>query len=241
MKQFSFSFNEDLLNKFKTYLPVNKSKKIFRNYFLNEYQLPKSLSNLQKEIKEPVIQPYCMTDAEIVKLDRLVQQAEKDGFTINRSAIMRDILNDLVLKYQHSPLEKSEQHTQRFQIPIGTKERLSLLIDERDLTYELSTFIIDHYNPSGEFPILREKEEFNFKTDIEIFKKLDDVALQYDFKKGGRSKVFRDALLQFETLLQAAPPKKKILKQELEYVIDKYKSIEDVETIREEIEKYLTD
>lgn len=241
MKQYSFSFSPGLLGDFKKLLPANRSKKILKNYLLNEYQLPDQLDDLQEEVKDTVIQPYWMTEAEISKIDRLIQIAKVKGFSISRSSIMRDVMKNLVEKYRNTPIQKSKQHRQTFKVPCGTKERLSLLVDDGELTYELSSFIMDGYIPSNDFPSMRnqDQEDLNFKSDLEVFEKLDEISEQYGFKKGGRAKIFRDALSQFETTLNSNPPKKASLKKELKYLIDEYKNIEDRTVIQEEINKYL--
>lgn len=241
MKQYSFSFNPNSLEEFKTVLPVNKSKKMLKNYLLNEYELPEALDELQQTVNNPAIQPYWMSEAEINKMNRLVKQAKTKGYTINKSAVMRDVMKNLIEKHRDKPIQKSEQYRQRFKVPVGTKNRLSLLIEDGELTYELSSFIIDGYIPSNDFPSMRnqEQEDLNFKSDIEVFEKLDEIASEYGFKKGGRAKIFRDALVQFEALLQSNPPKKAALKQELKYILDEYKNVENVPTIQEEISKYL--
>jgi metal-responsive CopG/Arc/MetJ family transcriptional regulator len=241
MKQYSFSFNPDVLEDFKKALPVNKSKKMLKNYLLNEYELPESLDELLQSVSNPAIQPYWMTEVEINKIDRLIKQAKIKGYTLNRSSIMRDIMKKLLKKYRDTPIQKSEQYRQRFKVPVGTKNRFSQLIKEGELTYELSSFIMDGYVPSNDFTSMRnqEQEDLNFKSDIEVFEKMDEISTEYGFKKGGRAKIFRDALVQFEALLQSNPPKKAALKQELKYILDEYKNVENVPVIQEEISKYL--
>ncbi|MCM3113630.1 hypothetical protein [Lederbergia lenta] len=241
MKQYSFNFSFEVLEEFKKLLPVNRSKKILKKYLLNEYVLSESLNDLQEIISETVIQPYWMTEAEIIKLDRLIKQAKTKGYSINRSAIMRDVMNNLVDRYRNKPIQKSKQHRQTFKVPKGIKERLSLLIEDGELTYELSSFIMDGYVPSNDFPSMRNKdqEDLNFKTDIEVFDKMDEISSEYGFKKGGRAKIFRDALNQFEAWLESDPPKKAALKQELKYILTEYKNVENISIIKEEINKYL--
>ena len=130
MKQYSFSFNPDVLEDFKKTLPVNKSKKMLKNYLLNEYELPESLDELLQAVSNPAIQPYWMTEEEINKIDRLIRQAKLKGYTLNRSSIMRDIMKKLLEKYRDTPIQKSEQYRQRFKVPVGTKNRVSKLIKE---------------------------------------------------------------------------------------------------------------
>ncbi|WP_110925907.1 hypothetical protein [Bacillus massiliglaciei] len=241
MKQYSFSFTPDLLNDFKKALPVYKSKKILKNYLLNEYELPESLEQLQTPVNNIVIQPYWMTEEEIIKLDRLINEAKIKNFSINRSAIMRDIMKILVEKYKDNPIQKTQQQRQTFKIPKGTKQRLSKIVEDRELTYELSSYIMDVYVPSNKFPSMRnqEHEDLNIYTDIEVFEKMDQISNEYGFKKGGRAKIFRDALSQFEAALENNPPKKSALKTELKFILEEYKSVEDIPTIKEEINKYL--
>lgn len=241
MKQYSFSFSSNVLEDFKKVLPVNRSKKILKTYLLNEYELPGLLTELQEAVNDTVVQPYWMSEAEITKLDRLIKQAKTKGYSINRSSIMRDIMKNLVERYQDNPIQKSEQHRQTFKVPSGTKKRLSLIVEDRELTYELSSFIMEGYIPSNDFPSMRnqEQEDLNIQSDIEVFNKMDKISSEYNFKKGGRAKIFRDALSQFESSLQSNPPKKAALQQDLKYILDEYKKVEDVPVIQEEISKYL--
>lgn len=241
MKQYSFNLTTEILDKFKELIPIYRSRKILRNYLLNEYQLPESISDLDKPVTETIVQPYWMTDAEISKLDHLVYQGREKGFDVSRSSIMRDVMNRLVQLYEDNPIQKSKQHRQTFKVPAGTKQRLYSLIDKRSLTYELSSFIMEGYIPSNNFPSMRnqEQEDLNFKSDIEVFDRLDEIATEYGFKKGGRAKIFRDALKQFEQSIQSNPPRISALEQELKYLLKEYKDIEDVSVIREQVEKFL--
>lgn len=243
MKQYSFSFNPELLEEFKKVLPTNRSKKILKNYLLKEYELPESLDELLQPINNAKIQPYWMTDEEITKIDRLIKHAQIKGLSVNRSSIMRNVMKHLVDIYKNKPIKKSPQHAQKFRVSNGTKKRLATLIDNGELTYELSSFILDGYIPSNDFPTIRnqEQEDLHFKSDIEVFEKLDNIANEYGFKKGGRAKIFRDALSQFELLLQSNPPKKAALRKELKSILDEYKNLEDIPVIQEEISKYLKD
>lgn len=173
---------------------------------LNEYELPEALIDLQEGTEsENVIQPFWMTEDEINKLELLVKQGKLKGFNLSLSSIMRDIMKKLVEQYRHNPLQKSEYqyHRQTFKVPVGTKKRLASLIEERELSFELSTFIMEGYIPSNNFPSIRnqEQENLDFSSDIDVFNKLDEIADEYGFKKG-RAKIFRDALSQFEQLMQ---------------------------------------
>ncbi|MFT9494582.1 MULTISPECIES: hypothetical protein [Bacillota] len=243
MKLYSFSLVPGEVEEFKKIIPPFKSKKIFRNFLLNEYVLPESLVELQKETSNPVVQPYRMTDAEINKIDLLIGQAKAKGHNLSRSAVMRNIIQNLIDRYKDNPIQKSEQVRQTFKLPSGTKARIEKLVQDGSLTYELSSFIMDEYVPSNDFPSMRnqEQEDLNFKSDKEVFDKLDEIASEYGFKKGGRAKIFRDALSQFESSMADNSPKKTILEQQLQKVIENYKEIENSEVIKESINKYLND
>lgn len=51
MKQYSFNITAITLEEFKKFLPTHRSKKILKNYLLNEYELPEVLSDLQEDIE----------------------------------------------------------------------------------------------------------------------------------------------------------------------------------------------
>lgn len=239
MKLYSFSFFSGQIEEFNKLLTF-RSKKILRSFLLNEYSLPDSLEDLQRESNVEV-QPYWMTDAEINKIDLLIGQAKTKGYNISRSAVMRDVIEKLIKRYINNPIQRSEQMRQTFKLPAGTKARIEKLIDEGNLTFELSNFIMDGYVPSNEFPSMRnqEQEDLNFKTSKEVFDKLDDIAEEYGFKKGGRAKIFRDALAKFESIMAEKSPKKMILEQQLQKVIEDYKEIENPSVIKETVNKYL--
>ncbi len=242
MELCSYNIPSMLIKDFKKVIPPYKGKKIFRSYLLNEYSLPSSLDDFQKEIVDPEVHPFRMSKEEINKIDLLLRNAEKIGYSISKSALMRDILTCLVDQYRNKPIEVSEQKKQRFYIPKGSKKRISNLISNRNLTFELSNFIVEQYIPSGNFSSMRnqEQEDFTFKTDMYVFEVLDEIAKSYGFKKGGRAKVFRDAIQEFEKNLVQNSPKKNILKQELQNILEQYKEIEEPEVIKESLKKYLT-
>lgn len=242
MKQYSFSFSPKQIEEFNKLLSF-RSKKILRSFLLNEYVLPENLEDLQRQETNVEVQPFWMTDAEINKIDFLIEEAKRKGYTLSRSALMRDIIHRLIERYRNNPVQIAEQMRQTFRLPVGTKARIEKLIDGKSLTFELSNFIMDGYVPSNDFPSMRntEQENLNFKTNKEVFDRLDEIAAQYGFKKGGRAKIFRDALTQFEHLMAENPPKKTILNHQLQKVIENYKEIEEPNVIKETINKYLKD
>lgn len=257
MKVYSFSLNPKTLNDFKKLFPANKTRDIMKNYLLKEYVLPDSLETLKRddaELNTPTlpesnqnhytaIQPYWMSDGEISKVDHLIKQADDKGYKLNRSLIIENVMDNLIDIYKDNPIKTSKQHRQIFKVPAGTKKRLAKLIEKSDLTYGLSTFIMDGYIPSNEFESVRnmDQEDFDFYTDIEVFDQMDQFAAEYGFKRGGRAKIFRDALSQYERSMQANSPRKAALQRELKYLLDEYKKIEEKPIIKEQIIKYLSD
>lgn len=240
MKLYSFSFSKGQIEEFNEILSY-RSKKIFRNYLLNEYVFPEELENLQHRGMDVEVHPYWMTDAEINKLDLLIGQAKKQGYQLSRSAVMRDVFQNLIRHYKNNPVQRTEQMRQTFRIPAGTKARIEKLIGGRTLTFELSNFILDGYVPTNVFPSMRNKEleNFNFRTGKEVFDKLDEIAEMFGYGKGGRAKIFRDALTQFETMVTENPPQKTMIEQKLQKVIEDYKEVEKASVIKETIKKYL--
>lgn len=241
LKYYSFSFTSGQIEQFNQLLTF-RSKKILRNYLLHEYTLPDSPKELQRE-SNVKIHYFWLNEEEILKIDYLIEQAKNQGYSISRSAVMRDVIRNLILRYKDNPIKHKELMRQRFKIPEGTKIRIEKLIKEGALTFELSNFIMDGYVPSNNFPSIRnqKQEDLNFKTNIEVFEKLDEIANDYGFKKGGRAIIFRDALAQFETLIADNSPKKTILEQQLKKIIEDYKGIEEPSVIKEKVSEYLKD
>lgn len=241
MKLYSFSFSPGMINDFNQVIPLYKGKKIFRNFLLNEYKIPDNIDDLIKE-ENVEVQPYRMTDSEIEKIDQLISESASKGIRLNRSVVMRSVFNELINKYKDSPIVPSEQKAQRFKVPSGTIAKLNnLLGSNANRTFELSSFIMEDYVPSNDFPSVRneKQEDLFFQTDIEVFDKMDEYANEYNFKRGGRTKIFRDAVTQFIKSLESDSPKKAELEQRLKRIIEEYKQIEDMDLIKENIEKYL--
>lgn len=211
-----------------------------KRYILQEYKLPDNLEILQEDISNSQVQPYWMSEDELKKIDRLISLCKKKQVLVSRSAIIRDVVRNLNAIYRENPISSNMQHRQTFKIPKGTKEKIGEFLQSGSLTYELSSFITDVYTPSDDFPLPpQEHEDLNFRTDIEVFEKLDEIALRKGIKKTGRSKVFRDATNQFLVFLQKSQPKKTAIKEELKHLLEEYKTMEEPAVIKEEIEKYL--
>lgn len=241
MEIYSFSLPPELLVEFNKVIPPYRGKKIFRNFLLNEYQLPENIAELLKE-DNVEIQPYRMTDEEIDKINDLINQSALKGIRVNRSVIMRSVIKEIINKYKASPIIISEQKAQRFKVPVGTISSLNKLLGSNaNRTFELSSFIMEDYVPSNVFPSVRneQQEDLFLQTDIEVFEKLDDYAAEYNFKRGGRAKIFRDSVIQFIKTLENGSPKKAQLDQKIKRVIEEYKQIENIDSIKENIEKYL--
>ena len=237
----SFSLNKGTIEKYQSIIPSSKSKKIIRNFLLNEYVLPNELDQLPKKVHNVEICTIRLNEAELNKMNYLLLLAKNRGVELKKSALMRNVYEQLINQYEGQKIEQSQQHRQTFKVPSGTKKRLSALVKERTRTYELATFIMEEYRPSNKFTSMRgqEQEGFDFKTDIEVFEKMDRISEEYGFKKGGRAKIFRDALLQFEQKLQESTPFEKELEQRLLTIIEEYKAVTDKAIIQAKINKYL--
>lgn len=237
----SFSLGNGTIEKYHSIIPVSKSKRIFKDFLLNDYELPNELDGLEVRGNDIEIHVMRLGAAEMSKIENLLLTAKNRGTEISKSALMRDIFKQLIATYEDKDLQPIEYHRQTFKVPVGTKERLSRLVKDRTRAYELSRFIMDEYKPSNSFPSMRGKEQegFDFKADINVFGKMDDIADEFGFKKGGRAKIFRDALTQFEQYLNENPLLEKEVELKLQNVIEEYKHIEDKSVIKEKITKYL--
>ena len=239
MKLYGINFIPGTIKEYQELIPSHKSKRIFRNYLLNEYSLPEDLSKLTT-ISDGEVYPIRMNDIEIKKVEDLILFSKNKGFNVSRSAIIRDIYNNLINQYKNNPIPEGKKKRQNFSVKSGTKEALAKIINEGERTYELSSFIMEGYVPniqnikSGTRG--QEKEVLVFLTDEEVFDKLDNIAADLNIK-AGRPKVFRDAVQQF---LEVMEHKEMQLQQELESVINRYKEISDPMKIKEKIDEYLT-
>lgn len=239
----SFSLNSGTIEKYQSIIPVSKSKRIFKDFLLNDYELPNELDRLAERVTDVEVHVMRLSAAELTKIENLLLTAKNRGTELSKSALMRNIFEQLISAFEGKDMQPIEYHRQTFKVPVGTKQRLSRLVKDRTRAYELSRFIIDEYKPSNSFPSMRgqEQEGFDFKADIEVFGLLDDIADEYGFKKGGRAKIFRDALTQFEQYLNDNQVKDMELELKLQNVIEEYKHIQDKSIIKEKVAKYLND
>lgn len=232
------------IEEYRKLVPSHLSKKKFRDFLLNNYKLPQELDLLTEKVTNMISCPLRMNQNELTKIDYFVSQAWNKGVHLNRSAIVRDIYKELITFYTNNPMPPLGKMTlQKFKVPAGTKEILAKLVDEGERTYELASFIMEEYKPSNDFPSVRgvDLEELVFKTDSAVFEKLDNIADDFGFKKGGRAKIFRDAVVQFIKSYSANPPKKNQIETQLQKILEDFKGIENPEKIKEIVEEYLND
>ncbi|MEY8742856.1 hypothetical protein AB9M62_25670 [Bacillales bacterium AN1005] len=240
MKNYHFNLSLSLLKALKTITSSHIGRTAFRNYLLYEYALNKEID---LELDQSKYSSYTirLRDVEINKINLIISKANQNSWNIDRSQVLNDIISKFSEKIKENPLSKPEIHKQRFSIPAGTKERLGNFLLDGTLVNELSSFILDEYKPTNDFKSMRsqEQEEIFVVTDKEVFDKLDEYATSFGFQKGGRAKMFRNALLNFEEKLMEDSPKKLILCQELERIILEFKKIEDIDNIRGVVNSYL--
>ncbi|MEH6943104.1 hypothetical protein [Bacillus sp. JJ722] len=241
MKLYSFSFPKGMIEKYQELIPPSKNKKVFRDFLFNKYSLPTSLETLQERMTNVEIYPIRMNDQEIGQIDHFISQANSTEF-ISRSAIVRDVYQMIIEHYKSNPLTPSETKRQTFKVPIGTKRNLSHYIEDGYRSYELSSFILESYVPSNDFPSIRGQatEGLDFISEIEVFDYLDQIAEEYSFKSG-RTKLFRDAMTQFQEYIQENSPKKAMLELKLEQLLEDYSKIVTKEEILNKVYEFFND
>ncbi|WP_437834579.1 hypothetical protein ACQRXC_29190 (plasmid) [Niallia taxi] len=240
MKNYSFKLSLNLLKSLKVITSNHIGRTAFRNYLLYEYELAKEIDvNLDESTY--TFYTLRLRDVEINKINLIISKAKQNGLNFDRSQVLNDIISKFNKTIKNNPLSKPEIHKQRFSIPAGTKERLGNFLLDGTLINELSSFILDEYKPTNEFSSMRsqDQEDIFVVTDKEVFDKLDEYAASFGFQKGGRAKLFRNALLNFEEKLAEDSPKKLILSQELERIILEFKKIEEIDKIKNMINNYL--
>lgn len=240
MKNYNFKFRVNVLKVLKSITANHIGRTAFRNFLLFEYELTKEI-DMDLDQSSYIFYTLRLRDIEINNINLLVSKARNNGWDIDRSKVLNDMVSKFSEKIKGNPLSKPEIHKQRFSIPAGTKERLGNFLLDGTLINELSNFILEEYKPTEQFSTMRsqEQEEIFVVTDKEVFDKLDEYAASFGFQKGGRAKIFRNALLNFEEKLIEDSPKKLILSQELERVILDLKKIENIENVRKIINSYL--
>jgi len=246
MKSYSFVLSANDLKAFKERVPKNERQRFVREFIKNDYSLShKNLSVIQTSPKPFVSFPFYLPDDVMNRMDRAIVEARNNGFEINRSAVMRDIINQINRSIIPGDILERRAKERPFIVEESDLKQLNDFVGPREKNQAIEDFILNEYIPTRDQSILRlkptEKKQWKVRMREEAFHKLDTMVGHIHEPGITRTSLLRDALKQLLVKLSKTSPKEQFLDQQLKQVIDEYRSVADPETIREKVGKYLFD
>ncbi len=226
---YTFNLEKGTIEKLQEVIPSGKRSRIIRDYIIHDYSLPTNLDELQSIPKENEVYPFYLNESAISKIDALIKVAANQGLEINRSTIMRDVLQRMIKKYEDNPIEAGKRKEIVFYVPKGTVKALNQFVPAKQRSIFIEDFILSEYTPSSE-DVLKEKkdtsERFKVYLDEHTIEFIDELAVKFNTKSIKRSSIGRDIVLQALDILQTSKsPKQKNLDEKLHSVIQEYKEI----------------
>jgi metal-responsive CopG/Arc/MetJ family transcriptional regulator len=234
----TFNLQEGDRDKLYSLLPKSKINNMISEYIVQHYQLPSDFSILEKVPEKQQTIPIILTEDAFRRLDQLVNEVSKDGFKVNRSSVMRNIVKSATKYFEETPVKIERKNMFRsFHVKKGTKERLDKFINKNVRGQFIEKFILEEYVPSKnllkEAP--EEVESLPINMDEKAFKKLDS------FKSGkiNRTVLMRDAIEQFIMKMEKEMDSEQSIEKQVYQYIDELKNKVGDDKAREMIIKYL--
>lgn len=202
MKKLSFNFDKGMIDRFNALVPETARSRTIRNYLLKEYQLPSDMKKLPIYLEgENEIYPFHFNSESIKKLEAIVQKAQMIGININKSVVLRDVINILIQRYTISPFPSRVMKRNTFKVELGTVKELDKYIPKKERSFFIEDFIMEEYEGpqvSGEILRIRPtyNEDLKVSMDISAFEKLEQYVIRTNTKGVTKAAVFRDALNQ---------------------------------------------
>lgn len=256
----SFVLRKGQIERFNQVVPESLRSRLLRKFILNEYELPTDGSELVSLFTEPLqeeseVYPFRLSEEVLERLDFLVNKVNKYGEkglaspkTVNRSAIMRDIMDRIIEKYEKNPVSERKWKMKLIRyVPSRHKQLLKKYIDQREISAVLEDFILEEYKgpsvPAKELKRIPEEETedlmITISEDVEEYLK-DMISQHYDKDKVKLTHILRDAINQMVKKLEDENPQKKALELRLKHTIEKLMQYSTPEEVQELLENYNT-
>lgn len=209
MTRLSFNFDKGMINRFNTLVPETARSRTIRNYLLKEYQLPKDIKDLPVQLEgENEIYPFHFNAVSIEKLEEIVQEAQEMGISINKSIVLRDVLNKLIERYTLNSFPPRVMKRNTFKVDIGTVQDLDKYIPKKERSIIIEDFILEEYegpNVPGEVLRIRPayNEDLSVSLEMAVFDKLEHYVIQTNTKGVTKAAIFRDAVNSLLTRLKS--------------------------------------
>lgn len=229
----SFNLFVDQIQDLERLIPRHMQSKLLRD-FIRDFSVPyKSLEDRSKKIKMLVLD-----DRSLKKLDELVQQARDKNIPCNRSAMLRFIIQQLIveLKVKKVAVTNQKMHSS-FYFEKGTVALFNDLIPFRERNATIEFFVLTEYIPqyiSKEKPI--EPETMRVSMDMAAFARLDHIA---DALHVTRADLMRDVAAQLIEKLGNNQYVRLMAKKKLDRAIQTVQDMYGESVIQEEFEKYM--
>ncbi|HZH58698.1 MAG TPA: hypothetical protein VEY70_03780 [Metabacillus sp.] len=187
------------------------------------------------------------------KLKKLVEEGnssdlraknEKYGYSIfaNESSIMRDVINKMIEKYRHSPLEEVEKIFKTYRVPVGTIAALDKFIPKRERSFFIEDFILNSYEgPKTESEAELTKrpkegtEQLPLKLSRDAFRELN----KYVKGKVKESHIIRDVLNEIISSFVESENEPQSINQKIEDTFTELKNEYTIDQIKEAVNSYL--
>lgn len=236
-------------------VPSFKRSRTLRKFLLEEYQLPTKEESLHSFFEEPnkedtIVYTYIFDEVSLQRIDELVNMvnsheiAKNYPHKTNRSAVMRDVLKELNKYCRQHPVTKSKIVKKSFRVPVGTIEKMSAHIPQKERNATIEEFVLEEYE--GPIKAASEmKKRVPGGTEVmyvelaeEVYEKLD----QYVNEIGQgvkQSAIMRDVLEQMIQKFEKDSPRIMALEENLKHTLRDFKKIADPQDIKNKINKYL--
>lgn len=246
MKQYSFNIDKITLQEFTDSISSTNRSSIIRDFIKNEYRLPEINSNefhsLFEHPQDSEIILFRLDDVSNELVDELVIEANElnTNKITNRSAIMRNIMQNLVEKNKRNT-SQIKKIRKSFIVPKGTITQLKNYVSHGERDELINRFILNDYQGCTintkelKSRSKGENETLLVTLSDEALNKLEQIAESIG-DKVKVSHIFKDVI---KHLLKHLECNKQIeLEQKLADTISDLKKYVDTEKIKEMIEKY---
>jgi len=209
LKKLSFNFEKGMIDRFNDLVPDTSRSRTIRNYLLKEYQLPTDIKELPLHLEgENEIYPFHFNPGSIKRLEEIVQEAQRMGININKSIILRDVINKLIQRYTLNSFTPRIMKRNTFKVELGTVKELDKYIPKKERSFFIEDFILEEYEGprvSGEVLRIRPvyNEDLKVSMDICAFEKLEHYVNRMNTKGVTKAAIFRDAVNSLLTQLKS--------------------------------------
>lgn len=245
MKRYGFSLTEEQEKEFQKHLSKSMRSRALRQYITQDYRLPDNLEELKipAEGVKPI--PMYLDDTTNDRLDELVSIAKNLGAAkVNRSSMMRHILNDLIrdIKNGHEFSEERETKGINLYLESGTMALLQEFIPFRDRNAAIELFIMKDYKLTDNLAKLRSKpintEQGYVALGLEAIELLDGYVSKLGDKDISRMSILRDVIEKIVEKFSKQNFQTLVADRQLHRAMESYEQVYSRNELRKAIKEY---